>query len=136
MESTIHRGRRRNSIVSQRGSGQPKEFRPKPKEGNPKSSISAESRNCRKRTVSAESVFFRPKGPSFGRKSSNISAEIAVFRPKLNISAEKALMAEREILPKCFGANRNRKFRPKSEREPCRLTTTRVANLRRSRISC
>ena len=28
------------------GSGQPKEFRPKPKEGNPKSSISAESQNC------------------------------------------------------------------------------------------
>ena len=47
-------------------------------------------------------------------------------------------MAEREILPKCFGANRNRKFWPKSQREPYRLTTTKkkVAQIRKCSTKC
>ena len=92
-------------------SGQPIEFRPKPKEGNQISSISAESRNCRNRIVLAESAFSRPKVVSFCRKSSNISSEIAVFQAKLS------------ILPK---GKFCRKFRPKAEREPFRLTTKNV----------
>ena len=119
-----------NSTTRRNVSGQPK-----PKEGNPKSSISAESRNCQNRTVSAESAFFRPKVVSFCRKSSNVSAEIAVFWSKLSISAARALWAEREILPKCFGTNRNQNFWPKAEREPFRLTTKKCSLFVKSKFS-
>ena len=89
---------------------------------DPKSSISAEGRNCRNRTFLSESAFLRTKVVSFCRKRSNISAEIAVFWPKLSISAVRALLSEKEILPKCFGTNRNQQFWPKAERERFRLT--------------
>ena len=68
----------------------------------------------RKCLLSAKSDFFRPK----------ISAERVLFRPKLGISAGITLPAGREILPKCSGYNRNRKFRPKTERTLLRSPTT------------
>ena len=67
----------------------------------------------RKCLLSAKSDFFRPK----------ISAERVLFRPKLGISAGITLPAGREILPECSGYNRNRKFRPKTERTLLRSPT-------------
>ena len=58
------------TIITGENSGQPKEFGPKPKEGNPKSSISAET---------AERGLFRPKVSFFGRKGP-LSAESPLVR--------------------------------------------------------
>ena len=65
-----HRRTDRITFCRNFSSGRPKEFRLKPKEGNPKSSISAEIRNqpkCNQKGFPAKIGLFWPKVPSLGR---------------------------------------------------------------------